>query len=93
MIYGSLPGHFDVVLMDIELPGINVYEVSKKIRALDDPINSSVPIFAMTANVFDDDKKKADEAGMNGFITKPVNREYMIGAIAEALSNRQGDRL
>ncbi|MCR5098871.1 MAG: amino acid permease [Lachnospiraceae bacterium] len=87
----SLPGHFDAVLMDIEMPQMNGYESVKKIRVLEDPINSTVPILAMTANVFDEDRQRAVAVGMNGFIAKPLNRDYMIRTISEAIKNRQGD--
>ena len=91
IIATSLPGHFDAVLMDIEMPISNGYEAARRIRGLEDPINCSVPILAMTANVFEDDRQKALGVGMNGFIAKPLNREYMIATISEQIMKRQGD--
>ena len=83
ILQSALPGHYDVVLMDIQMPKLNGFDTARAIRELPDPINSAVPIFAMTANVFDEDKEKAFESGMNGFIPKPVDREYLVSSLAE----------
>ncbi|MBQ1546840.1 MAG: response regulator, partial [Lachnospiraceae bacterium] len=77
----ALPGHFDFILMDIQMPKMNGFDASKKIRDLSDPVNASVPIFALTANVFDEDREKAYEAGMNGFIAKPIEKDYFIDTL------------
>ncbi len=65
-------GHFDVILMDIQMPNMNGYKATKLIRSLKDPYLRTIPIVAMTANAFAEDRKKALEAGMNAHIAKPV---------------------
>lgn len=79
----SDPGDFDLVLMDIQMPKLNGYEATKLIRNLNHKQLQSIPIVAMTANAFDEDKKKALDAGMDGFIAKPVDPTKLIATIAE----------
>ena len=64
--------HPDVVLMDINMPVMDGYTATRKIRALDDPARAKIPILAMTANAFDEDRCNALESGMNGFLSKPI---------------------
>ena len=78
-------GRYDLVLMDIQMPIMDGYEATRQIRALPDPIVSHIPILAMTANAFEEDKKKALEAGMNGHVAKPIDVPLLLQAIAEAL--------
>ena len=78
----------DAVLMDIQMPVMNGYEATKSIRALENNELSSVPIVAMTANAFDEDRKATEECGMNGFISKPINMEEVIGALHSVLSKK-----
>ncbi|WP_432627859.1 ATP-binding protein [Brotaphodocola sp.] len=66
-------GHYALILMDIQMPIMDGYEATKKIRALSDPAKSQIPILAMTANVFEEDKNRALEAGMNGHLSKPID--------------------
>ncbi|MGN0077582.1 MAG: ATP-binding protein [Coriobacteriales bacterium] len=66
------PGGIDLILMDIQMPVMNGYEATRKIRALEDLRKASIPILAMTANAFDEDRMAAAECGMNGFLSKPV---------------------
>ena len=74
----SRPGEYDLVLMDIQMPVMDGYESTRKIRALKDPALSAIPILAMTANAFDEDRKKAVKCGMNGFLSKPINIEEIF---------------
>ena len=72
---------YDLVLMDVQMPIINGYEATKAIRELDDPQLSNIPILAMTANAFDEDRKNALDSGMNGFISKPIDMEELVHAL------------
>ena len=65
-------GYLDLILMDIQMHVVNGYEATRKIRALEDLRKASIPILAMTANAFDEDRMAAAECGMNGFLSKPV---------------------
>ena len=80
-VAASRPGDYDLVLMDIQMPIMDGYEATWRIRALDDPELSAIPILAMTANAFDEDRKTAAECGMNGFISKPINMDEVIQAL------------
>ena len=80
-VSASKPGEFDLVLMDIQMPVMDGHETTKRIRALENPVLSSIPIIAMTANAFDEDKKAALDSGMNGFISKPVVIEEVVEAL------------
>ena len=81
----SASGEFDAILMDVMMPVMNGYEATKQIRALADPALAGITILAMTANAFDDDRKKALECGMDGFLTKPIVIEELIGTIQKNL--------
>ncbi|MGN0619821.1 MAG: response regulator, partial [Ruminiclostridium sp.] len=87
-IASSEHGYYDLVLMDIQMPVMNGYEATKSIRTLEDSVLAAVPIVAMTANAFDEDRKAAADCGMNGFISKPINMEEVIEALHSALSNK-----
>ena len=77
----SLPGYYDAVLMDIQMPVMDGYEATAAIRALPRPDAASVPILALTANAFVTDAGKAKNAGMNDHITKPINLEVLFAAL------------
>ena len=77
----SEPGGFDAILMDIMMPVMNGYEATKMIRSLDREDAKTIPIIAMTANAFMEDRQKAKEAGMNEHIVKPVDVELLIKVI------------
>ena len=81
----SKPGDFDAILMDIQMPVMNGYEATKKIRALENPELAKIPIIAMTANAFSDDVKAAKDAGMNGHIAKPIDIAKMMETLSEVL--------
>ena len=76
------PGEFQAVLMDIQMPVMDGYEAAKAIRALQDPMISRIPILALTANAFAEDRKKAIDAGMNGHVSKPVNPDELADSLA-----------
>lgn len=74
----SRPGQYDLILMDIQMPIMNGYEATRRIRALENPRLAEIPILAMTANAFDEDRKAAMECGMNGFLSKPIQLDEII---------------
>ena len=84
-VKNSKPGNYDLVLMDVQMPVMNGYEATKQIRALNDPELAGITILAMTANAFDEDRKKALECGMDGFLTKPIVIEELIGTLQKNL--------
>ena len=84
-VKNSKPGNYDLVLMDVQMPVMNGYEATKQIRALRDPALAGITILAMTANAFDEDKKKALECGMNGFLSKPIVIEELISTLQNNL--------
>ena len=84
-VKNSKPGNYDLVLMDVQMPVMNGYEATKQIRALDNPALAGITILAMTANAFDEDKKKALECGMDGFLSKPIVIEKLISILQKNL--------
>ena len=84
-VKNSKPGNYDLVLMDVQMPVMNGYEATKQIRALDNPALAGITILAMTANAFDEDKKKALECGMDGFLSKPIVIEELISILQKNL--------
>ena len=83
----SKPGEFDVILMDIMMPVMNGYEATKKIRSLDREDAKVVPIIAMTANAFTEDRLRAKEAGMDEHIAKPVDGKLLINIIYKLMKH------
>ncbi len=79
------PGYYDIILMDIQMPQMNGYEAARRIRALDDPEKASIPIVAVTANAFEEDRKQALEAGMNTHLAKPYDIPKMMETLAAIL--------
>ena len=77
----AAPGSYDLVLMDVQMPIMDGYTATRKIRALDDPARAKLPILAMTANAFDEDRRNSLESGMNGFLSKPI----VIGDLVQEL--------
>ena len=82
-IKNSEPGGYNLVLMDVQMPVMNGYEATKQIRALNDPELAKITIIAMTANAFDEDRKKALECGMDGFLSKPIVIDEVIETFTE----------
>lgn len=85
IMQNSRPGEFDVVLMDIQMPIMDGYAATREIRKIKDKEIATIPIVAMTANAFDEDKQAAFDAGMNGHISKPVNIKKLIKLLQELL--------
>ena len=85
----SRPGEFDVILMDIMMPVMNGYEAAKMIRSLDREDAKVIPIIAMTANAFTEDRMRAKEAGMDEHIAKPVDGKLLVKAINELVKHNQ----
>ena len=83
----AVPGQYDLILMDIQMPVMNGYEAAKQIRSLKNRETASVPIVAMTANVFEEDREKSYEAGMNGYLAKPVSAEALINTIDKIMKD------
>ncbi|MDD6050564.1 MAG: response regulator [Clostridiales bacterium] len=77
-VSAAKPGDFDLVLMDVQMPIMDGYEATRRIRALSDPHLASIPILAMTANAFDEDRKAAATYGMNGFLSKPIDMDELV---------------
>ena len=84
-IKNSTPGDYDLVLMDVQMPVMNGYEATRQIRALTDPALSGITILAITANAFDEDRKKVLECGMDGFLSKPIIIEELIDTLQKNL--------
>ena len=84
-VKNSTPGDYDLVLMDVQMPVMNGYEATKQIRALTDPALAGITILAMTANAFDEDRKKSLECGMNGFLSKPIVIEELLNTLQNNL--------
>jgi len=85
IVTASKPGHFDLILMDVQMPVMDGYEATRAIRALDDPALANIPIIAMTANAFAEDIQAAKNAGMNAHIAKPIDIAGMITTITQVL--------
>ena len=73
------------MLMDVQMPVMDGYTATRKIRALDDPARAKIPILAMTANAFEEDKKSALDCGMNGFLSKPIIMEELVHELQKIL--------
>jgi len=87
----SMPGYFDIVLMDIRMPVMDGYEAARAIRALNRPDAKKIPIIAMTADAFTDDIQKCLDAGMDGHIAKPIEPNRLYRVLSEHLRTSCGD--
>ncbi len=85
-VTACVPGQYDLILMDIQMPLMDGYTATREIRTLKNPEIADIPIIALTANAFDSDRKKALKTGMNGYIAKPVSMEKLMEVMREVLS-------
>ena len=83
----AVPGQYDLILMDIQMPKMDGYEATRQIRALPDAAKADIPIFAMTANAFEEDRQNALKAGMNGHIAKPLDIPHLLQVLADVLKS------
>ena len=88
MLCKSQPGYYQLILMDIQMPEMNGYEATKCIRRLENPKLASIPILAMTANAFEEDKQAALKCGMNGHISKPIDISKLLETLESVLKIR-----
>ena len=86
MIKDSDPGYYQLVLMDIQMPIMNGYEATRNIRKLENKELASIPILAMSANAFEEDKQEAINSGMNGHIAKPIDVKKLFETLSEILA-------
>ena len=82
-------GNYDLILMDIQMPNMDGYQATQCIRHLNDKKKAEIPIIAMTANAFEEDKKRAFDAGMNEHIAKPIDIEKLRVAILSVLNKQK----
>ena len=80
---------YDLILMDIQMPVMDGYQATQAIRAMADPVKASIPIVAMTANAFEEDRQKAAEAGMDGHVAKPIDVEKLMDVLEEILGEKE----
>ena len=85
MLQAADPGYYDLILMDIQMPNMDGLEATRRIRKLPDEKKASIPVVAMTANVYEKDRKAAFEAGMDGFTEKPISADEFFSAIEKFL--------
>ncbi|MDR2780203.1 MAG: response regulator, partial [Synergistaceae bacterium] len=92
-MFGDAPERYDIIFMDVQMPEMDGYEATRRIRALDVPRAKKIPIVAMTANVFREDIEKCREAGMDGHIGKPLDIKELLTVLNAYLSKPRGDIL
>ena len=85
MFCASAPDTYDLILMDIQMPNMDGYQATLAIRGLPDKEKAGIPIVAMTANAFEDDRKNALNAGMNGHIAKPLDLPKLFRVLSELM--------
>ena len=89
MIEQVPPGYFDLILMDIQMPVLDGIEATKRIRALKEREKAEIPIIAVSANVYEADRKAARQAGMDDFTEKPINVSNLLDTIHKHLKNNE----
>ncbi|MDE5993859.1 MAG: response regulator, partial [Oscillospiraceae bacterium] len=85
MLKNSEPGYYRLVLMDVQMPVMNGYDAARAIRKLKNKKLASIPIIAMTANAFEEDKREALDSGMNAHIAKPINVKNLFKTLDDIL--------
>ena len=85
MFQAAPPGHYDMILMDVQMPVMNGYEATRAIRACGHPEAGTIPIVAMTANTFAEDVRNALDAGMDGHLAKPIDMDAVRQTVARLL--------
>ena len=80
--------YYDLILMDIQMPNMNGYDATRTIRALPDSAKANLPILAMTANAFEEDKREAFRCGMNGHVAKPIDVQALMKELANVLGGQ-----
>lgn len=86
-VQSAAPDTYDIVLMDVLMPVMDGYEATRRIRALEDPARAKIRILAMTANAFEEDRKAAFAAGMDGFLSKPIDIEELWKTLRRLLQS------
>lgn len=86
-IITTMPGYYDMILMDVQMPNMDGYEATRYIRRLNDPAKANIPIYAMTANAFEEDKRNAMDAGMNGHLSKPIDLSVLMSTMRQVLGS------
>lgn len=85
------PGQYDLILMDIQMPVLNGHDATRQIRAMDSPYCKAIPILAMTANAFEEDRQDAIAAGMSGHLAKPIDLKALTNTLATALCGQDSN--
>ena len=86
MLKASSPGYYQLVLMDVQMPVMDGYEAVREIRRLENKKLADIPVLAMTANAFEEDKQEALRCGMNGHIAKPIDIENLFEMLKQVLN-------
>lgn len=92
MLQKAAPDYYDLILMDIQMPNMDGYKAARIIRKLPDRQKADIPIIAMTANAFEEDRKKAFRVGMNGHVAKPIQLETLMKTLGYMLSKKEEDK-
>lgn len=92
MVKRAEEGYYDLILMDIQMPNVNGYQAAEAIRKMDNLSKASIPIIAMTANAFDEDKKNAYAAGMDAHLAKPIDIPKLVEVLADIFSKASCSR-
>ena len=92
MVKNSVPGRYNLILMDIQMPVMNGYDATKAIRKLENKELANIPIIAMTADTFVEDRQEAMEAGMNGHLGKPIDIALLMETLSDIFGNEEGNK-